>query len=316
MENYHQKTEYISNSMLNWLNISPKYFYNKINKVEKEEDSDALALGSLVHLAILEPEKFIVSKIDKPTGKLGLFCDAKLQGLGDEESLEFSTYKYKLEKVLEIYNKEGKDYVEERLSNPTALFIDSSTKYKIDKSVDSIYAQKQASKLLADTNCENELEIYWEKDGIKKKGKVDKLILSDLETKNVVYNVDIKTTSSNIYELPIKVGNTFNVEDDFKIARTSYMHSFVKYGYYRQLAMYDEGIKEYIREKYNKEVDVIHLHIVIDTRSFDAMVYKYDDYWLELGEKELQKLIENYKWHKETNYWEAPKQFIDGIVKV
>lgn len=302
--------------MLSWLNISPKHFYNKVNKLEEEEESASLALGSLVHLAILEPHKFIVSKIDKPTGKLGLFCDAKLEGLSDEDALVKATYKQSLETVLAGYEKSGKAYVEERLNNPDALFIDSSTKFKIDKCTQSIYNHAQASKLLLNEDSLNELELLWEKDGIKKKGKVDKLILSDLETKNIVYNVDVKTTSSNIYELPTKISNTYNIEDDFKIKSKSYMSSFINYGYYRQLAMYDEGIKDYIYNKYNKEVEVIHLHVVINTISFDTLVYKFDDYWLELGEKELKTLIENYKWHKETNYWEAPKQFIDGIIKV
>lgn len=302
--------------MLGWLNVSPRYFINKVNKLNDPKDkSDALELGSTIHTALLEPEKFVVAEVEKPTGKLLALCDAIIEGQTLEEAIQTAEYKYTTEKVQEIYESKGLEYVEEMLKNKDRLFLDRSTKYVVDRSVDAIFKSKIASQLLLEDNAENELEIYWEKDGIKKKGKVDKLILSNLYD-NVVLNVDIKTTSSNIYELPTKKGDSLVLEDDYEISKNSYMYSFVKYGYHRQLAMYDEGIKEYIKEKYNKEVEVQHYHVVVNTTTFECMVYKFEEYWVNLGRKELTKLLEEYKWHKDTNYWDTPKDFIEGIIKV
>jgi hypothetical protein len=284
---------------------------------EDEEESSALALGSLIHLYLLEPHKFIVSEIDKPTGKLGDFCDAKLEGLTDEEALIKAGYKQSLETVLKGYEKTGKSYVEEKINNPDAIFINKKTKYLIEKSVDGIYRNKVAYKLLHDDNSLNELELFWESEGVKKKGKVDKLILSEFDTNNTLYNIDVKTTSSDIYKIPINIGDSGELEKDYIIDKSSYMYSFLKYGYHRQIAMYDEGIKDYALNKENrKNANVIHLQLVINTTTFECLVYKISDYWINLGYKELKTLIENYKWHKETNYWETPKDFIEGIIKV
>lgn len=303
MESYYQNTEYVSNSMLSWLKVSPKYFIKKVNKIEDvEEESSAMELGSMIHLALLEPEKFVVSSVDKPTGKMGILCDAILEGKTLEEASELAQFSYKLETVEKKYLESGFDYVTEKLANQDKIFLDSRTKYLVEKCVDAIIQGKESSRLMLENNALNELELFWERDGIKKKGKVDKLILTNLDD-NIVFNVDVKTTSSNIYSLD---------KEDTK----SYMYSYLKYGYHRQQAMYDEGIKDYIKEKYDRDVEVIHLHVVVNTTSFESMVYKFSNEWINLGSEELNQLLETYKWHKETNYWETPKDFVDGIVKV
>ncbi len=318
MENYYQNTEYVSNSMLGWLKVSPRYFIKKVNKEEEvNEESSSMELGSMIHLALLEPDKFTVSSVDKPTGKMGVYCDALIQGKTKEEAKEIATFSYKQETLDKKFEGLPATYVEERLANKDKIFLDSRTKFLVDKCVDSILNSTESFKLLNEENSENELELYWEKDGIKKKGKVDKLILSELDN-GVVFNVDVKTTSSHIYQVPSKIKETptYKVWDDFEIKGNSYMGSFIKYGYYRQLAMYDEGIKAYIKEKYDKDVEVIHLHVVVNTTSFESIVYKFTDYWIELGKRELHELLEKYRWHKETNYWDTPEEFVDGIVKI
>lgn len=318
MENYYQNIEYVSNSMLGWLKVSPKYFIKKVNKEEEvEEESSSMELGSMIHLALLEPDKFTVSTVDKPTGKMGAFCDAVIEGKSHEEAKEISGLSYKMDTILKKFEETGIEYVNEKLENKDKIFLDKNTKYLVDKCVESILSSKECFTLLTAEEAESEFEIYWERDGIKKKGKVDKLILTHLD-QGIVFNVDVKTTSSNIYEMPIQLEEelTGDVRKDFDIPYGSYMSSFIKYGYNRQLAMYDEGIKEYIKEKYNKDVEVQHLHIVVNTRSFENMLYKFSDYWVELGYNELKILLEKYKWHKESNYWERPKEFVEGIVKV
>jgi hypothetical protein len=307
--------------MLNWLKVSPKNFIKKVNKEEEvKEESSSMELGSMIHLALLEPGKFTVSSVDRPGNKMGVFCDALVEGFSFEEARDKAGFKQSLETILKKYYDIGDLYVNERLVNKDKIFLDSRTKYLVDKCVDAILQGKESSKLLLGDNALNELEIYWENNEVKKKGKVDRLILSHLD-EGIVFNVDVKTTSSNIYHTPIekRIGEeefTYEPYEDFLIRSGSYMASFVKYGYHRQLAMYDEGIKEYIKKEYDKDVKVVHLHVVVNTASFESTVYKFSDYWLDLGYKEIDNLIEQYKWHKETNYWETPQGFEEGIVKV
>lgn len=293
--------------MLSWLKVSPKFFQRKLNKdTLSEKESSSMELGSMIHLALLEPGKFTVSQVDKPTGKMGAYCDALIAGHTPEEAKQISGFSYSLETIEKKYEGLPAEYVKERLDNQDKIYLDSRTKFLVDRCVDSILQGKETSKLIMEENALNELEIYWEKEGVKKKSKVDKLILTHLD-EGIVFNVDVKTTSSNIYLIPNE-----NEEAD----KNSYMHSYIKYGYHRQQAMYDEGIKHYIRETYGKDVQVVHLHVVVNTQTFECTVYKFTDKWIEMGKRELEQLIDKYRWHTETNYWESPKEFIDGIVKV
>src|SRR6056300_577774 len=118
MLDYYKNKEYISNSMLGWLDRSPAYFKHKLEN--QGEGTASMELGSMIHLALLEPDKFIVSQVDKPTGKMGAFIDAwlasdveDLDGI-NQEAYEKSGYGYKIETVLDKFNKpEVQEYVQE-----------------------------------------------------------------------------------------------------------------------------------------------------------------------------------------------------------
>lgn len=319
MEDYFTRTEYVSNSMLSWLKVSPSYFQKKLNKIDVNgSESKSLQLGTMIHMALLEPHKFVVGAADKPSGKMGAFCDALLEGFTEEQAREQADLKHSLETILEKYKKAGQEYVEERKQNPESIFIDSSLKFTIDKSIDAILANQNAYDLLQEEG-ENELEIYWEKEGIKKKCKVDKLITSHLDD-NICVNLDVKTTSSNVFNLPLKLNKFDSLiyvpEIDYRIDKSSFMYSYLKYGYHRQQAMYHEGIKHYVKEKYDKNVDVLHVQIVINTSTFDCAVYKFSPYWVKVGHKEIKDLLSRYKWHLDNNNWKFPREFENGIIKI
>lgn len=65
--NYYQDTEYLSNTMLGYLERSPEHFYQYREGTIKIA-SEALSFGTSYHCAILEPEKFKNNYIVKPPG--------------------------------------------------------------------------------------------------------------------------------------------------------------------------------------------------------------------------------------------------------
>ena len=318
-EGYHENTEYISNSLLGWLAYSPKMFKLKLDKLltEKEETS-SMALGTMVHLALLEPDKFLVSDLDVPSGNMLKYCEVLIQGGSEEEAYEASGYKISKQAVINSFEKNNcSEYVKEKIDFKDRIFLSRNDKFVIDQCSTSILKNNVAFSLLTSTNCENELELYWEKDGVKKRGKVDKLVLDKID-EGIVYNVDIKTTSKNVLLFPKKL--EYNAEDflkSYEIAKGSFLESYLTYGYHRQQAMYDEGIKAYIKEKYNKEVEVEHIIIAVETsKAFSSFVYTFKKDWINLGKKELDILIEKYLWHTEANYWDNPKGFTEGIINI
>jgi len=277
-------------------------------------------LGTMVHLALLEPDLYIVSHCERPNGMLGEFIDKYLflDRLEEDDRLkiayEESGFKLSYEAVIKKFNQKSvQAYIEERSTHGDKIFIDRATKYKVDKAVQAVLEDELAYKLLdPELNAYSELEIYWE-DSIKRKSKIDRLVI-DVENK-VATNVDLKTTSSNVFDLPIMKEGTGNVLNDY-IFR-GFMASYVKYKYYRQQAYYDDAIRYWLEEKFrnSSEWTIEHKIIAVETSApFDCAVYSFSDKWIKAGKREVENLIARLKWHKETNYWNKPKDYeVEGL---
>jgi hypothetical protein len=74
--NYYNDTDYISNSMLNHISVSPEYF--RFRQDNPQPATPAMKLGSAIHMNVLQPEEFnnhyaVSPKFDKRTkaGKEG-----------------------------------------------------------------------------------------------------------------------------------------------------------------------------------------------------------------------------------------------------
>ena len=68
--NYYEDREYVSNSMLSNISVSPEYFKHMYDN--QQSPTTAMKLGSAIHMMILEPMKFtqhyaIQPKFDKRT---------------------------------------------------------------------------------------------------------------------------------------------------------------------------------------------------------------------------------------------------------
>jgi hypothetical protein len=124
----------------------------------KREPSKALTLGTISHVAVLEPKKLDTAFVERPEG------------------IDFRT-------------KEGKEW---KASVGTTPILDADEARAVRGIRDSIAAHSAAKELLAE--CDTEVALFGEhRSGLWIKGRVDALkVPTDLET--VV--VDVKTTSA------------------------------------------------------------------------------------------------------------------------
>ena len=308
MVEYYNNREYVSNSVLNNLKVSPKYFKLQLDRSNNVE-TDSMQLGTMVHLALLEPDKFIVSNISKPTGLMGVFCDFYLKHKSFETAYELSGYKQSYDTVIKNYNKEAFEYVREVEENEGKIFLTIDIKYKIDKAVESVLQDRFASKLLLnDLPSYNELEVYWEHEGIKKRAKIDKLIIDGRKA----INVDIKTTSNNVFEFPVLIDSNLPINKRYELK--GFMYSYMNYGYHRQQAFYDEAVRYYCKQQ-NIEIDSVeHMIIAVQTKNaFDCCVYRFSREWIELGEKEINELLHSYQYYTSANFWDYPMYYTDVV---
>lgn len=302
--------------MLGWLYKSPKYFKYRLNK--EEEQSNALKVGTMIHLALLEPNLFSVSKADKPTGKLGKFVDTYLSLKGVEEkqrreiAYQESGFDLSFNVVCERFEKPAvQEFIQEFEENEGRIGLDSKTKYIVDNCVQSVLEDETAFNLINQEGPHiesiNELEVYWE-DEIKRKAKIDRLVINYKD--KVAVNIDLKSTSEDVFIKPVKVNDTGDLLQDY-IYR-GFSRSYIKYAYYRQQAYYEDAIKHFLGTK-DVNVDdwsIEHKIIAVETSvPFNCSVYSFSRKWIEKGKEEVNDLLNKLKWHKETNYWEKPKDY-------
>lgn len=80
---------HVSSSGLKQILRSPAHFQRYLNR--KEESLPHLDLGTAVHCAILEPERFRREYISLPVGKIDIFHEADLQLIQGEKQVRFLT---------------------------------------------------------------------------------------------------------------------------------------------------------------------------------------------------------------------------------
>lgn len=134
---YHGSKDFLSNSQLNHFIRSPAHYQEYLKN--PPEQTKAMALGSLIHAAILEPRR--------------------LENLAVMPECDRRT-------------KEGKAIYEGFISQNAGKIICTADEYTIAKGcVDSIYAHENASNLLAGADVE--ASIFFEKNGVKCRSRID-----------------------------------------------------------------------------------------------------------------------------------------------
>lgn len=322
----------ISNSDLGNLKDSPWMFKQYKDKKIERVTAEHFELGSLIHLAILEPDLFVVASIDKPSGLMGVFLDIYVEcGMNDEaakEAYSKSGFKLPLKTVLNKFQGDIKgktpDQVKEYKSinkyldfikvNNDKLLLTKQQKwviFQVEKGIcrnptafNMLFGNKSTSGQSSEGEFDvfNELELYGLLGGVRIKGKIDKLIIDHAQKKIIL--IDLKSTSSAPYFKVKRVQNTGDLTIDYQ--GTGFFGSFKGWCYYRQLAFYKTLIAENYKDLFSSYKFECYIIPVNTTTSYDCSVIQVSDEWLEYGRIEAEELIFRYKEHEKEDQWCYP----------
>ena len=289
---------------------SPELFYDYFTGKLEIKETEKMITGSMVHLAILEPEKFIVTEIPAMSETVKaiiekVFADAQhpIDWFGQEEPMGIlSDYMYlilqaaqqlnygqswKPETVYDKLVEAGKDYFEILKKCQDKICLSAKQKASIDKIVNSLSSNKTMRELLFDDEDRpgvqtfNELPLFFNLniDGflMECKAKIDRLII-DHENKTFRI-IDLKTTSDSVELFPAL---------------------FERRRIYRQLAFYEQTV----RENYPDLKPGIHSIVLAESTGYNH-VRRYDisPEFIGKGRQEYMDICNRIAWHFLTNNW-------------
>jgi hypothetical protein len=285
--------------------------------MEKEIDEEnpfIFKKGKMVHYYLLQPDIFDKNYVflDYETPKSQQqkdFCDkvARYRSGNKEEILlraykECYSTKESDEKIVEKANSlkdQFKDYIKSiKLTSMQLVVISPSVNNKLIDIKSKICDHKIAKELIFNEQnslfgnteelfIENELEVYWEYNGVECKSAIDRLIID--HKNKVIKLIDLKTSSSF---------------EEFK-------EKFDEYKYYRQVAFYWMAINYKYPElkDYNMETYVVAINMKEPT---EIKVFEISELTLKKGYNEILPLINQLKWHYLNNLWEYPMDYYNG----
>ena len=300
---------YVSNSRLGNINPeqggSPEKFFNPMGQIF----SDSLILGSAVHQQVLQPEFFELVEIERPSAKLGFVCDyiwdhskdhSITEDLIKQASEVVGYYKESLnakriEDIKEAYSKYSvsrKAYKEKEGIEPmflTTKMLETANncikacneneefqRLMIPDYIDQAPISENEQAFLMDIKCN-----FPDKESIvlRLKAKLDNFTI-DFDSNTITVN-DLKTIGSILPKFEGEDGN------------------FVKFHYYRELAIYLWLLKAYAEQKYGLKNPHMKVNcLVVSTIPGNyTKVYKVTNKEIDKGFKEfryLLKLVAHY----------------------
>ncbi len=313
----------VSNSSLSWFLESPKTFKMQMDGEIENEKKDYFDKGQQIHMYILEPEEFEkeYAFLDYDTPKSAqqkLFCEkcAYLKNGTKNEQLikayrSAYTTKEQDDKVLHKAKDLAKRFSEYikfiKLSKVKKAIVSNSWMEVLDQIKTNTREHKKARELLYNDEhvvfgnsdklfIQNEFAIYWTyTNGLECKSMLDRFII-DYENK-VVRIVDVKTTLS----VP-----------DFR-------ESIDKYSYHRQMAFYWLAVYWYFKnelkipldETWKKETYII---AVGKKTPNDVKVFEFTDTKLNEGFDMIEPIMEQLKWHYDTNNWDHDIRYYHDVL--
>jgi len=333
--------EYISNSNLKHLNPDEGgSAYNFNNR--KSNQSNSLELGSAVHRAVLEGDKFVLAPVSKPSGKL-----AEVVEYAYKLNKEYPARTYAMQMLAAMYDLEyygsarttaradaaiadGKEYYDflastENLTDKIILSADNKEKFM--KAVDSIKANTEIQTLLKPSTeffkvesfsedvITADVEIMYEEDSLpvfKKipvKCKIDNWTINH-DLKEIVIN-DLKTTSYPIQNFmgrfvtewePIEEGSETLAE-----IHKFLPGSFQKWHYQRQMSMYSQMLLEHCKREYSI-ADIsdwtikVNMIVAETCQPFNAYSFEVTQDWLDAGQQEYRNLMARLAWHMQNGF--------------
>jgi hypothetical protein len=323
MEDYY-KNRRISNSSLRYIDPksggSPQQLKEYFEGALEFKQNLSLERGSLLHLWVLEPEKFVVSKIEKPEPAIVAVIDALYAGEGALASLGWDDnpkedLQDKRENILSTCNsmgyqmrwkddtrvnkilEKGSEYYDFLCENSDMLIVSESTSEILKACMSSLHKNKTIEDLLFDDLFETDLSTYNEEEvyfdwhdvsmdyTVKCKAKIDRIVV---DHKNKTYKVvDLKTTGKPMSKFP----------DSYKM-----------YNYFRQAAFYDLASMHWMSERgYGDYSFEGFFFATVETSNYHiSRVFRVSDQDLDLGKSEYRELLHRVAYHQATEQWENP----------
>lgn len=330
-DEFYNKEFTYSYSSLNKLLYDPQLFFKWYVLKQKEDKLDQhLIDGKLVHCLLLEKHNFennfilvdfkvpsgnnkkiveYIWKLNKGSDNLDIYefeiiqwltWNDLHQKLKDDKDPKASDYKTGDQKrIKKILTDENKKYLKFLYKSEGKNIVDKDTYDKCLETADKVKSNKEIYKLLKLDGAEdfeqievlNELKIDGYSDYFKCniKGIIDNLVI-DYKNEYVYIN-DVKTSGKTLLEF----------EDTVEY-----------YKYWLQMAMYDELVEMYLKNKsinFNK-LKIIHTFIVID---------KYQNvYPFEVSKSSIEKwkhktkvnVIDKAKYHYNEKNYSLPYEFL------
>ena len=257
-------TKGISNSKLSLINPDEDGSFEKFESGFKNAYSESFALGSAVHGIVLQPDYYVISNINKPSGKLGLWAEEmyklRKEGTPIHKAIHIASYnadyyntklsgarlKTAIKSSLPFYLKRMK-YIEEE--GKETIFMPEAMQLKFNRcllntqdSSSKFFETLQPTGLLSPAEYYNEYAIFCDIDYVNTdtgevtrltiKGKLDNFTI-DHENQVITLN-DLKTTGKPVNYFMGNHAKFFNQET--KVEDTIwYNGSFQNYHYYRQM---------------------------------------------------------------------------------
>ena len=319
VEKNYRASPNVSQSSLGYLATHPRYYKHKMFTTEVGS-KDYFIIGGALDTLLTNKEEYHNLYIEEPDVKLtkmmAVFCNEfakqKYDNKCDNElaynlAYESSEYKVSLERVLKMFDDtEVQMYLKflvERKGKQVIKREDAITVWRMFK----LLTQSEHCGWLFREPAEGinilfQVAILFKTNEVDCKGLLDIVVID--HNNRTIQVIDLKTTGKSVYQ--------------FKT-------SFISFYYYIQAAFYTAAIEQWKKE--NKQYGDISEYkalnfkflvqekacynapIFFPTTDNDLRVGKLGGYLKGSNEyvKGYIELLDELKWHKQTDYWEMPK---------
>lgn len=292
----------INNSSLSYLDLekggSPQKFKDYLEGKIASEDTKYYREGSLIHLALLEPEKLIKAEITRPVESIVGVVDKVFEVVTSEldEFSEVGALEDYKEVVLKVINEvgyqtnwkeetrvgkvleQGTEYFEFLKRCTKEIVLTPEEHSKILSCAASVRTDRFAKELMLDEfleegeTADNELELYFDSviggTMLRMKAKLDRVIYN--HKKKTYRIIDLKTTGKSVLDFP---------------------KTFFDFDYDRQIAFYTLAMNNVSPDYRMESCSIV---TVEKFGEFRTRVFKVDPSSIELGGRKIYKLLSMY----------------------
>ena len=311
----------------------------------EDDDKRHFRVGGALDCLLTDNEQFPhlykVVNTARPFGLMGKFVmklpfnlteDSELELF--QEAYEESGYRMKIESVVKKFwnNKDAVEYYESLCCEEDDRLVLSKDEYDTVINMKKLIKANPHSEQYfynddPDIELRHQMPIYFEYMGEDCKGLLDVLVINHRE--KWILPVDLKSTSKPVEEFPIW---------------------YLKYGYYRQAAFYNEAVKQWVIKRdetvrqqniteslvVGKDAVVSPMYSDYELRKFTfivveaklssttpAVIFESTEADLAAGllggstkygrtYKGINDLMEAYLWHEKNNLWDMSKELYES----